>query len=241
MFDTSLVRSRAVAAPSRYGLLTASVILHSALVAAAITASVSATRFPLEAPDQLALFRPVDPPIIPPPLGIRPAQPRPRPAAPSAPHQAVTPGQIPDEIPMVEPGVAASAVDGGIGRGEAPVGDPNGVVGGVGEVPTAVQPEPRQTPFVPGGEVHPARVLHRVQPAYPASMIPIRLQNVTVRVHAVIDKEGHIRDARVVDSSWTPFNEAVLRALEQWTFAPGTLRGQPVDTYFELTVRFQVR
>jgi hypothetical protein len=33
----------------------------------------------------------------------------------------------------------------------------------------------------------------------------------------------------------------VLDALQQWTFAPGTLHGQPVDTYFELTITFTTR
>jgi hypothetical protein len=37
------------------------------------------------------------------------------------------------------------------------------------------------------------------------------------------------------------FNQPVIDALRQWTFAPGTLHGSPVDTYFELTITFTPR
>ena len=146
------------------------------------------------------------------------------------------PAEIPSLTPALQPDVVGSGT--GTATGE-PVsyGHPAGVPGGIGDVPS--QPQP--TPLTPGGEVRAARVLTRVQPAYPRSMLPIRYRDVTVSVRAVIDKDGRIRDAQVIQSSWPPFNEAVLTALQQWTFAPGTMRGQPVDTYFELTVKFQVR
>ena len=63
----------------------------------------------------------------------------------------------------------------------------------------------------------------------------------TVIVLCVVDKEGRIRDPKIVMSSYPPFNQSVLDALQQWTFAPGSYRGQPVDTYFELKVKFEVR
>ena len=62
-----------------------------------------------------------------------------------------------------------------------------------------------------------------------------------VIVECIIDKTGHIRDARVIKSSFTPFEQPALDAVQQWVFSPGTLRGQPVDTIFDLTVAFQVR
>lgn len=245
MFDTSIVRPRAIASQGRYGLLTASVVFHFALFAAAVSATIASTRLPNQAPDQMELYRPAEIPVIPPPLGrpdaprrepqAAPAQPK-QPAAPS--QEAAPPSEIPSETPTVQPEILGSGT--GTSTGE-PVsyGDPSGVPGGIGEVPTTPQPQP--TPLTPGGEVRAARVLTRVQPVYPKSMLPIRYRDVTVSVRAVIDKDGHIRDAQVIQSSWPPFNEAVLTALQQWTFAPGTLRGQPVDTYFELTVKFQVR
>jgi TonB family protein len=244
MFDTSIVRT--AAAPRRYGLFTASIILHSAVIAAAITASIASTQFPSQAPDQIAMFRPILIPVIPPPLG-RPDAPRrepqvnPQPAKPQvAGPQAITaPPDVPNTIPSVGPpptggpGIATSQP----GTGETGFGRPDGVPGGVGEVDT----KPHAVPYTPGGEVRPARVLRRVEPRYPSAMIAARLKDVTVTVHCTIDKDGRIRDAQVARSSFGPFNDSVLEAVRQWTFAPGTLRGEPVDTYFELTVRFQMR
>ena len=240
MFDTSIVRSRAAVAPGRYGLLTASVVLHSAIIVAAIGASVASTRFPTDAPDQLTLFRPVEIPVMPPPIG-RPDAPKRAPEQPKQlviPQSQTAPAAIPDETPVLQPGAADPGPIAQPGTGEAPYGSPVGVDGGVGEV----EPPARQeVPLTPGGEVRPARVIRRVDPQYPTSMIAARLKDVTVTVHCVIDKDGSIRDAHVVRSSFTPFNQSVLDAVRQWTFAPGTLRGEPVDTYFELTVRFQMR
>jgi protein TonB len=63
----------------------------------------------------------------------------------------------------------------------------------------------------------------------------------TVRLHCVIDRNGRPREAEVVSSTFNVFDQPALDALQRWTFAPGTLRGQPVDTYFELTIRFTLR
>jgi len=63
----------------------------------------------------------------------------------------------------------------------------------------------------------------------------------SVTVECIIDKTGHIRDVRVVKSSFTAFDQPAVDAVQKWVFAPGTLHGQPVDTIFQLTVVFQVR
>jgi protein TonB len=246
MFDTSVVK--AAPAQGRYGLLTASVILHSAIVAAALAASVTSTRFPADAPDQITMFRPVDPPVIPPPLGQPDAPPRPNRGTPppqqprqqAAPQPDAAPQQIPDATPVLEPGpstvespVAGSSAE--PGPGGPGYGSPTGTEGGIGKV------EPVQQPLNPGGDVLAARVITRVSPRYPSAMLGVRLREVTVTVHCIIGKDGTIRDPQIVRSSFAPFNDSVLEAVRQWTFAPGTRRGQPVDTYFELTVRFQVR
>jgi TonB family protein len=62
-----------------------------------------------------------------------------------------------------------------------------------------------------------------------------------VIVECIIDKTGHIRDAHVVGSNFGAFERPALDAVQQWLFAPGTLHGEPVDTIFDLTVKFEVR
>jgi TonB family protein len=94
--------------------------------------------------------------------------------------------------------------------------------------------------YQPSGGVTRARVLTRVEPRFPPALIKAT-RSATVVVLCIIDKDGRIREPKIVMSSFAPFNQSVLDALRQWTFEPGSYRGQPVDTYFELKVTFQVR
>jgi protein TonB len=126
--------------------------------------------------------------------------------------------------------------------GEGPFGDPNGIDGGidVGQPATGKGPAIPDMTYRPGGEVRPARVVRRVEPRYPQVMVHARMAAV-VTVSCIVGKDGSIREPTIIKSSYPPFNAAVLDALKQWTFTPGTMRGQPVDTWFELTVSFNLR
>lgn len=249
MFDTSLVRPRAAAAPRRAGLFVVSVALHSAIGIAAIATSIATVEFPHQAPRQLAILRPVASVVLPPALGpkrdvAKPKQvssPVPKRAEP--PREVTAPPAVPDEVlPVAEPAGPADTgnIEPGTGepRGDengGGGGDPLGKEGGIGDGPPG-----EGGPLNPGGEVRAARVVRRVEPRYPTTMLPGRFAAV-VTVRCIIDRNGRIRDPEIIQSSWAPFNQAVLDAVRQWTFAPGTMRGQPVDTWFELTVKFQVR
>jgi len=83
-------------------------------------------------------------------------------------------------------------------------------------------------------------VIRRVEPLYPRAMLLGHINGVVV-LQCIIDKSGHVRDVRVESSSFAAFEQPAIDAVQQWVFMPGTLRGQPVDVIFELTVRFQVR
>lgn len=249
MFDTSVVRSRAIAAP-RSTTLAISLAAHSVAVVAAIVLSVSSTRIPADPPRQLELYRPVEFPSAPPPppaLGRQPehaATPAPRQQQVVTPAQPVAPQAIPDQVPAVTDS-AASSLQPGSGDptgATGPVGDPNGVPGGVpGGQPGGTGSATQVGPYTPGvGGVTQAHVLTRVEPRFPQSLIG-GVRSTLVVVHCVIGKDGRIHDPQIIVSSFEPFNEAVLQALRQWTFAPGTMNGEPVDTYFQLTVKFEVK
>ena len=264
MFDTSVVRPAGAAAPRRFGLLTASIAIHSAAIVGAIGLSIASVDFPRHAPGQMEILRPTS---VPPALGDgREPGPKPRPAEPVKKVEVPRADPVvvpPVDDPLPEPvtsepvdlttapqssEVGARSVPGtdgggsttggsgtGDGTGGSPLGDPNGIGNGDPGL------MPGSGPLVPGGEVRAARVLRRVEPRYPQAMIVARIRTAVVTVRGVIDRNGRLRNAEVVTSSYAPFNEAVLDSIKQWTFAPGTLRGEPVDTWFELTVRFQVR
>jgi protein TonB len=116
-------------------------------------------------------------------------------------------------------------------------GDLNSVGGDQEAVGTTAVPD---TVFRPGADVKPAVVLYRVEPVYPRATLVARMGG-TVVLKCIIDKNGNIRDAEVVTSSFAAFNGPALDALQHWRFAPGSLHGKAVDTWFELTIRFQPR
>jgi len=251
MFETAVVHERAVA-QRRYPLLVASVGVHTAIVVAVVAAGLHALELPTHPPNERTIFIPTAAPP-PPPAAPQQARTQPQPAQPhaaAAPHTAtapatiVAPTHISDVIPTVAPSSDATSI--------ATTGDPNatassntGVPGGdpngVGDDATSTGNVPvPDTIFHPGGEVRPAIVLQRVDPAYPHSALVLHL-NGTVVLKCIIGRNGEVRDPEVVTSSHPFFNDPAIAALRQWRFAPGVFRGQPVDTYFELTIKFQAR
>jgi periplasmic protein TonB len=258
MFDTSLVRAHTVAASRRYTLFAVSIALHSAVAVAAISLTLTSVDFPKAAPDQVEIYRPIGPP---PPLGTLegggpkkiapPVERKPEPV--KTPEVVTQPQAIPEETPLPEPTTdVPSTTDSGdttdtdtegsgTGSGSGPFGSPMGVPGGIGTEPGGTGILPGTGPLNPGGEVRSATVLRKVEPNYPPFMLKAGPKSGTVVVRCVIDEKGKIRDPQIIRTTHAGFNNSVLDAVRQWTFVPGTLRGQPVDTWFELTVSFKVR
>ncbi|HJW94248.1 MAG TPA: TonB family protein [Thermoanaerobaculia bacterium] len=251
MFETSTIKARAIAAPRRAGLLSMSIAFHSLIGVAAVAMSIQTGSFPLDAPRQMsAIIMPVAAPPLPRGNPDVPRNPQPKPqqqAAPrnvqTAPAPETTPSKIPDNTTPLASNDNSVPTDGnGTNTGEkwgVPDGDKHGIDVGQPITPQTLPATPTG-PLVAVGDVHAARVLSRVEPKFPAMALKIHMSGV-VRVHCIIDKQGNISDPRIVSSTFPAFNQPVLDALQQWTFAPGTLHGQPVDTYFELTITFNAR
>ena len=245
MFETSVVRERV--AQRRYSLLSVSLAVHSLVVIAVIAAGISATSLPKDPPRELPAFFQVaplpQPPAAPHVATTHPVQ---HPAAASAPHAATAPSLVttPTVIPDTIPTVSATSNDTNLTIGNTSgndttniIGDPNSV--DIGQPATNSVPVP-DTIFHPGGEVHPAVVLQRVEPQFPRAALAARMGG-TVVLKCIIDKNGDVRDAEVVTASFAAFEQPALEALHHWRFAPGSFRGKPVDTWFELTIKFVAR
>ena len=255
MFETSMVLARTQPAPRRVGLLTASLIAHSAAIIGAVALSVASVDFPRAAPNEAAVFMPVQPP---PPLGNPNGGAPPKPAAappvqkqappPPTPNQITAPPAIPEDVTPVDapssPGdstTTGSNTDGLVpGPVGVPWGDPNGV--GPLDAPPAVvnTPAVEEKVYTPGGEIKAPVLLHRVDPAYPEIMRRSRVSGVTVGLRCIIDKNGRVRDPEVILPAMAPFNDAVISAVKQWRYQAGSLRGQAVETYLNVTVTFSV-
>lgn len=254
MFDTSVVKTRTVAAHKHYSVLVISIAFHAAAGIAILVTSIANVRFPKDAPRSMSFFTPTLPVSLPLPKGnpdaprnpvAQPPQPKQPAAAPpreTAPQLEVTPTVIPSTTPTLtspEGDPNANATPSGSGeRWGDPEGDPNVVdIGQTGLNPAPATPD---VVYTVGANVKSAVVIHRVQPKYPRLAIAGGI-NGHVVIHCVIDKHGRMRDPQIMRSTNPIFNQSALEALSQWRFVAGSMNGQPVDTYFDLTIHFEVR
>jgi TonB family protein len=60
-----------------------------------------------------------------------------------------------------------------------------------------------------------------------------------VILEIVIDREGCVRNARVLKGKPFGLNESSLAAVKGWSFHPATVQGKPVEVYYRLTMNFQ--
>ena len=249
MFETSVIPLQSQSS-HRYRFLTLSFVAHGCALAAVIAATLTNVTLPVDAPRQMAtpiLLRPV---TLPPALGSRqPQAPRPKASIAAAvrmPATAVVPAVIPEQAHPVTPAdsssmsttaVTSTDAAGGTGSGEG-VGVPEGVPGGVGT--DAGSGAGEVAPIRVIGDVKPPVVIRRVLPDYPRVAVRGHMSGWVI-VECIIDKTGHIRDAKVLRSSFGAFDQPALEAVQQWVFSPGSLHGEAVDTIFDLTVTFQIR
>jgi len=87
-----------------------------------------------------------------------------------------------------------------------------------------------------GGAVTAASLINRVQPVYPEVARQDRLSG-TVRLHAIIDKEGNIKELRVI-SGRCSLARASVDAVRRWRYRPTLLLGQPVEVDTTIDVIF---
>jgi protein TonB len=201
--------------PIRIYTVLLSVVVHTVAVGFAVIAPILATN-ELPEPRRITEFVVVHPVVPPQPQRPRAAQPLPRTSADAAPLE---------EPKSIEPERIAAAAE----PFEAPDAVVTGVVsGGPGLIPepTPPPPPPAAPPIRVGGAVRPPQKLVHVAPEYPDIARASRTSGIVI-LEAVIGEDGHVRDVRVLRS--VPLlDDAAVRAVRQWQFAPTLLNGQPV-------------
>lgn len=102
-------------------------------------------------------------------------------------------------------------------------------------------PSPPQKVEYAIGKVDEApRLIYQVKPVYP---LKAKRDNVEgfVRVRFLVDIEGAVREIEILKA--VPrgyFEEAVREAVNRWRFIPGKVRGEPVNTWMAVTIRFEL-
>jgi protein TonB len=233
MFETTVVESRKKRGGyNRFLTLPVSIAVHSVAFGAAVFATVWNVEFPTNPPAQVAQFMVVAPPPPPPP-------PPPR----AAPPPEAKPIEAPKAIQEMAPQVVQDIVE------PSPEGDSEGVEGGVaGGVAGGVVAEPvvaappAPEPDVPlrvGGAISAPVAIRRVNPTYTEIARKARVSGIVI-VEAIIDREGRVKDAKILRGLPMGLDKAALDALKQWTFEPAKLNGKPVEVYYNLTINFQL-
>jgi protein TonB len=149
--------------------------------------------------------------------------------------------QIKDE-PEPPPNAGAVGVVGGV-PGGVPGGQMGGVIGGVigGVMSAAAPPPPPPKAATPkrirvGGQVEAAKLIYQPKPEYPPLAKMARIQG-TVRLEAIISKDGTIQDLKVL-SGHPLLVKSALEAVQRWRYQPTLLNGEPVEVVTEIDVNF---
>ena len=108
-------------------------------------------------------------------------------------------------------------------------GKVGGQIGGTGNTPQRV-----------GGNVKAPVAITRVDPVYTEVARKARIQGVAI-IEAVIDRDGNVTEARILKGLPMGLDNAALNAIRQWKFKPGTINGQPVPVYYNLTINFTLQ
>jgi protein TonB len=103
--------------------------------------------------------------------------------------------------------------------------------------PLAAKGSMINAPLRVGGQVKAPIVISRVDPQYPAIARENKIEGIVI-VEAIVDREGRVRDVRVLKPLPFGLDQAAVDAVQQWIFKPATYQGQPVDVILNLTVSF---
>jgi protein TonB len=259
MFDDVLIES-AGKDKKKGGWITAVIsgVIHFTLIGAVIAAGMYVKENPDVIEKPMAAFivtsaPPPPPPPPPPPASSNASQPHPQhvetPVEQKQP-EFRQPTEVPQDVPDVpdtpvddtegsseggvvggvKGGVIGGTVGGQIGGqiGGVLGGPLGGQVGGTGDSPVRV-----------GGNVKAPVIVKRIEPLYNEVARKAKIQGFVI-IEAVIDRNGDVTEARIIKPLPLGLDMAALNAVKQWKFKPGTLNGQPVPVYYNLTVNFRI-
>jgi len=110
--------------------------------------------------------------------------------------------------------------------------------------PVAAAPvaQTREGDLVNSSDVdEPPRVVRQVKPTYPTMAERQKIEDVVI-VSALVSENGKVLDVKILRGESKPFgfNDAALRAIRSFTFAPATKDGKRVRTWFPVPFKFSL-
>jgi serine/threonine-protein kinase len=92
------------------------------------------------------------------------------------------------------------------------------------------------SPNAAPGNARQPKLIRRVEPDYPLAAREARISG-TVRLHILVDKDGVVRDLKVV-SGHPLLTSAAIGAVRQWLFQPLVAEGQPIAFETDVDIPF---
>jgi protein TonB len=116
-----------------------------------------------------------------------------------------------------------------------------GIIGGSSSVAPPPPPPKEMAPTrIPiGGDVQKSKLINQVSPIYPRLAAQMRIHG-TVRLHAIISKDGRVIQLEVV-SGPAQLQQAAMDAVRQWRFSPTLLNTVPVEVECVFDVNFNMQ
>lgn len=114
------------------------------------------------------------------------------------------------------------------------------------DVVAAGQPAPMQRSsahtgsIAVGGSVQATKLVRQVSPVYPPSAQAAGIEG-TVLLQAIVSKQGTLSHLTALNSVDPQLVQAAIDAVQQWTYQPTLLNGQPVQVVTTITVNFNLR
>ena len=107
-------------------------------------------------------------------------------------------------------------------------------------VPDEPPPPPDEGPIRVGGQIKEPRKTKEVKPVYPEIARKARIEGVVI-LEITVDKQGNVKDVKVLRPLPMGLTEAAVDAVRQWKYEPSTLNGRPVEVLVTVTVRFSLQ
>ena len=98
---------------------------------------------------------------------------------------------------------------------------------------------PAREPLRIGGRLEQPKQISRTEPNYPLLARSARVQGV-VEIEGMINEEGRIEQIKVV-TGHPMLNDAAVECVRKWKYKPGRLNGQIIEMPIKILVRFQLR
>ena len=95
-------------------------------------------------------------------------------------------------------------------------------------------------PFRPGSGVEPPRLLREVKADYTDEARRANIEG-EVELEIVVRRDGTVGDVKIIRGLRGGLNDRAVQAVRQWRFAPGRMKGVPVDVVVEVGVEFRLR